>query len=184
MRGSLRQGSGGWYGQPACNFLLVRCQSLINFVLANSEVRRQTGAMKTPSRTFVFLILAIIVTLAVVSCATFQFVANQQALLYLGGETTYAEWKSQSQFDDALARVCKNGGYYDLTVLVSASSQPIHPYKPCAAHPVNIRMVSVTKSKVADRKAAAEPAAGDPNAMHKVASASIDDIRQVVDALK
>ena len=137
--------------------------------------------MKTPSRTFAFVILVAIVVLAVVSCVT-QFVPNQQALLEIGTQTTYAEWKDQGQFDTALAQICRNGAYYDLTVLVKVGDQPIHPYKPCNPS-VNIRTVKITKSKVADRTAAGESAANDPNAMHKVAG-SLDDVRQVLNALK
>jgi hypothetical protein len=144
---------------------------------------KPAGAMKAPSGIFAFVILAAIVTLAVVSCVTYQFVANQQALLVIGTKTTYAEWKDQGQFDNALARICQHGGYYDLTVLVKVGDQPIHPYKPCNRS-VNIRTVKITKSKVADRTAAGESAANDPNAMHKIASAYTDDARQVLNALK
>jgi hypothetical protein len=144
---------------------------------------KPAGAMKTPSGAFAFVILAAILILTVVSCATYQFIANQQVLLVLGTTTTYAEWKSQAQFDTALAQVCKNGGNYDLTVLVNVGGQPIHPYKPCTQS-VNIRTVKITKSKVADRTAAVASAANDPNAMHRVACATTDDARQVLDALK
>jgi hypothetical protein len=133
--------------------------------------------MKTPSGTFVFLILAIIVTLAVVSCATYQFVANQQAFLFLGSGTTYVKWKSQGQFDAALKRVCRHGGDYDLTVLLDEHAQPIHPYKPCS-FPGRIRTVKVTKSKVA-----VAVAAGDPHVTMKVASPDPGDIGAVADAL-
>jgi hypothetical protein len=141
--------------------------------------------MKTPSRTLAFVILAVVVILAVASCVTYQFVANQKALLVIGTKTTYVEWKSQRQFDNALARICRHGGYYDLTVLVNVGAQPIHPYKPCPfPGNISIRTVKVTKSKVTDGTAARESAANDPNAMYKVASAYNDDITQVLDALK
>jgi hypothetical protein len=138
--------------------------------------------MKTLSGTFAFVILAVIVIVAVVSCVT-QLIPNQQALLELGTKTTYVEWKDQGQFDNALAQICQHGGYYDLTVLVKVGDQPIHPYKPCNPS-VNIRTVRITKSKVADRTAAGESAANDPNAMHKIASAYIGDVKQVLNALK
>jgi hypothetical protein len=143
---------------------------------------KPAGAMKTPSRTFAFVILVAIMILAVVSCVT-QFVPNQKALLVIGTETTYAEWKDQGQFDNALAQICQHGGYYDLKVLVKVGDQPIHPYKPCNRS-INIRTVKITKSKVADRTAAVASAANDPNAMHRVACATTDDARQVLDALK
>jgi hypothetical protein len=143
---------------------------------------KPAGAMKTPFGTFAFLILVAIMMLAVVSCVT-QFVPNQQALLVIGTETSYAEWKDQGKFDNALAQICKHGGYYDLTVLVKVGDQPIHPYKPCNRS-VNIRTVKITKSKVADDAAAGASAGNDPNATHKIASAYIDDVRQVLNALK
>jgi hypothetical protein len=138
--------------------------------------------MKTLSGTFAFVVLAVIVIVAVVSCVT-QLIPNQQALLELGTKTTYVEWKDQGQFDNALAQICQHGGYYDLTVLVKVGDQPIHPYKPCNPS-VNIRTVRITKSKVADRTAAGESEANDPNAMHKIASAYIGDVKQVLNALK
>ena len=133
--------------------------------------------MKTPSGTFAYLILAIVATLAVVSCVTYQFVANQQAFLVIGNGITYVKWKSQHQFDNALKRVCQHGGNYDLTVLVDEHAQPIHPYKPCP-FPGSIRTVKVTKSNVA---AAAPP--GDPHVTMKVASPDPQDIGAVADAL-
>lgn len=138
--------------------------------------------MKALSRTFAFVVLAVMVIFAVVSCVT-QLVPNQQVLLELGSQTTYAEWKDQGQFDNALAQICQHGAYYDLTVLVKVGDQPIHPYKPCNPS-VNIRTVKITKSKVAERTAAGESAANDPNAMHKIAVASVDDAKKVLNALK
>jgi hypothetical protein len=138
--------------------------------------------MKTPSRTFAFVILAAIMTLAVVSCVTYQFVANQQAFLVIGTGKTYVKWKSQRQFDNALRRVCRHGGYYEITVLMNVGAQPIHPYKPCPSWG-SIRTVKVTKSKVADGAAVGESAANDPNATYKVASADPEDIAEVANAL-
>jgi hypothetical protein len=138
--------------------------------------------MKTPSRTFAFVILAAIMTLAVVSCVTYQFVANQQAFLVIGTGKTYVKWKSQRQFDNALRRVCRHGGYYEITVLMNVGAQPIHPYKPCPSWG-SIRTVKVTKSKVADGAAVGESAANDPNATYKVASVAPEDIAEVANAL-
>lgn len=138
--------------------------------------------MKTPSRTL-FLILTIIVTLAVVSCATYQFVANQQALLVIGthtaSQTTYVKWKSKTKFDDALNQVCANKkGVYDITVLMDDRATPIPHYRPCPS-PGNIRLVKVTKSKVAG-----SAAAGDPHVTMSVASSDPADVAVVAAALK
>jgi hypothetical protein len=139
--------------------------------------------MKTPSGTFAFVILAVIVTLVVGACCTYQLVANQKGFLVIGTGTTYVEWKSQHQFDNALDRVCRHGGSYDLTVLMYPGARPFHPYRPCPSLG-SIRTVKVTKSKVADRLAAGESVANDPNVTWRVASTSTDDIKAVLDALQ
>jgi hypothetical protein len=143
---------------------------------------KPAGAMKTPSGTVAFVILAAIVTLVVVSCVTYQLVPNQQAFLVIGTGKTFVKWKSQRQFDNALKRVCRHGGYYDLTVLMNVGAQPIHPYKPCPSWG-SIRTVKVTKSKVADDAAAGESAGNDPYVTMKVASPDPEDIGAVADAL-
>jgi hypothetical protein len=144
---------------------------------------KPADVMKTRSGTLSFVVLAVIVAFAVVSCCTYQFVANQKGLLVIGTGKTYVEWKSQRQFDNALKRVCQHGGYYDLTVLMNVGAQPIHPYKPCP-FPGSIRTVKVTKSKVTDGAAAGESAANDPQVTYKVASADSDDLAAVANALK
>ncbi len=144
---------------------------------------KPAGVMKTPSGTFAFVILTVIVMLAVGSCCIYELVDNQKGFLMIGTGTTYVEWKSQPQFDNALARVCRHGGYYDLKVLVNVRDKPIYRYKPCS-FPGSIRTAKVTKSKVADATAAGQSAANDPNAMHKVASAYPEDIAEVLKALK
>jgi hypothetical protein len=143
--------------------------------------------MKTPSRTFALVISAVIVTLAVVSCVTYRFVANQQAFLLIGTGTTYVRWKSPSQFDNALKRVCRDGGDWDLTVLVNVGATPIPHYrdefKPCPPRG-SIRTVKVTKAKIADSTSAVESATNDPNVMNKVASPDPEGIGEVANALK
>jgi hypothetical protein len=139
--------------------------------------------MKTLSGTFAFVVLAVVVIVAVVSCRTFQIVANQKSAVEIGTKTTYVEWKDQRRFDKALERVCRRGGYYDITVLMYVGAKPFHPYKPCP-FPGSIRTVKVTKSKAADGIAAGESAANDPNVTYKVASAYIEDITEVLSALK
>jgi hypothetical protein len=143
--------------------------------------------MKTSSGTFALVVFAVIVTLAVVSCVTHQFIANQQAFLEIGTETTYVKWK-QPDFDDALRRVCRDGGDWDLTVL-NPGGTPIPHYrdefKPCPPPtPGSIRTVKVTKSKIADKIVAGESVANDPNVMHHVVSQDPQGIGQVANALR
>ena len=148
-----------------------------NYVLP----RRVGGpSMKTLSRIFAFVVLAVIVIVAAVGCATYQIVANQKYFLVIGTHTTYVEWRDQDLFDKALDRVRRRGGYYDITVLKNgAGAQPVHPYVPRS-----IRTVKVTKSKVADGAAAGESATNDPNVTYKVATAYKEDIDAVLNALK
>ena len=141
--------------------------------------------MKTLSGTFALVILAVIVTVAVVSCYQAPaLVPNQKFLLYIGTKTlfktTYVEWTTEDQFDEALKQVCQHGGTYEIRKLKADGEKP-YDAKPCIEI---LKTVKVTKSKVADDIAAGESAANDPNATHKIASAYIDDVRQVLNALK
>jgi hypothetical protein len=134
--------------------------------------------MKTPSGTFAVVVLAALVTVVVVSC-TFRLVPNQKFLLYIGtkpifGKPTYVNWTTEEKFDDALKQVCQNGGTYKIRKLKADGEEP-YDAKSCKEI---LKTVKVTKSKVAD-----DVAAGDPHVTMKVASASIEDIKNVLDAL-
>jgi len=139
--------------------------------------------MKTPSGTFAFVVLAVIVIVAVVSCRTYQIVANQKYAVEIGTKTTYVEWTTQGDFDKALKKVCRHGGNYDIRVLMNARAQPIHPYNPCPP-PGSIKTDRVTMSKVAQSAAAGESAGNDPNVTNRVAAANGEDIITVLNALK
>jgi hypothetical protein len=138
--------------------------------------------MKTPSGTFAFVVLAVIVTVAVVSCSPTdkKIVSNQKFSLRIGTKTitktTYVDWTSDDQFDEALKQVCQNGGSYTIEKLKPGGK----PYnaKPC------IKTDKVTKSKVADDAAAGESAGNDPNVTNRVAAANKADILTVLNALQ
>jgi hypothetical protein len=155
-------------------------------MLANWDARSQTNrAMKAPSGKFAFVILAAIMTLAVVSCVTYQLIPNQKYLLYIGtkpifGKPTYVNWTTEDEFDDALKQVCQHGGTYKIRKLKADGEEP-YDAKSCKEI---LKTVKVTKSKVADGVAAAESVANDPNAVMKVATASKEDITTVLNALK
>jgi hypothetical protein len=140
--------------------------------------------MKTLSGTFAFVVLAALVTVAVVSC-TFQIVPNQKFLLYIGtkpifGKPTYVYWTTEEEFDDALKQVCQNGGTYKIRKLKAEGEEP-YDAKSCKEI---LKTVKVTKSKVADDAAAGDSAANDPNVVYKIAAADKDDITKVLSALK
>jgi hypothetical protein len=146
--------------------------------------------MKTLPRTLAFVVLAVIVTLAVVSWfVTYRMVPNQKPdhklFLHIGTdtifETTYVYWTTEEKFDDALKQVCSHGGTYKIRKL-KAEGEKSYDAKPCEEI---LKTVKVTKSKVADDAAAGASGANDPNVTTKVAVAvaNRDDIKAVVDAL-
>ncbi|PYX03678.1 MAG: hypothetical protein DMG85_19270 [Acidobacteria bacterium] len=89
------------------------------------------AVMKTPSGTFAFVVLAVIVIVAVVSCRTYQIV------------------------------VCLHGGNYDIRVLIKDGAPPIHPYKPClhpgSIKTDRVTMSKVAQSAAAGESAGNDP---------------------------
>jgi hypothetical protein len=145
-------------------------------------------AMKTLSRTFRFVVLTVIVIVVVVSCCNFPSTPDKRISLYhveIGSEQRgqYVEWKTKGDFDTALDQVCwsrhRGHAWYEFYT----DADRTHPYKPCPP-PRGIRTVKVTKSKAADKIAAGEPVANDPNVMHKIQSPDPGDVVTVLDALK
>jgi len=105
---------------------------------------------------------------------------------------TYVNWKSEKEFNDALARIRKQnhkGASYCFCVIKNPKDHPIK-YKfndKCTDYTCpleDIRTVKVTKSKAADKIAAGESVANDPNVMHKVQSPDPGDIITVLSTLK
>jgi hypothetical protein len=144
--------------------------------------------MKTLSRTFAILLLAIIAIVTFASC-TFPIIPGVTYCVEIGTRqrtnVAYVEWKSQGQFDAALQKVCHNGGTYDFNVLIKEGDEVIHHYHYCNRNPAgNIRTVKVTKSKAADRTESGASVANDPNVTWRVASNNPDDVKTVLDALK
>jgi hypothetical protein len=146
---------------------------------------KPAGAMKTLSGTFAFVVLAVIVIVAVVSCYQVPaLVSNQEFILYIGTKTlfktTYVEWTTEDEFDEALKQVCQHGGTYEIRKLKSSGEKP-YDAKPCVEM---LKTVKVTKSKAADEVAAGASAGNDPNTVYKVVVAQKEDITKVLSALK
>jgi hypothetical protein len=147
--------------------------------------------MKTLSRTFRFVVLGVIVTVGVVSCCTFPSITNTAPFfgVKIGNYSKdnapiFVRWKSEDKFKAALEQVCGHQGEYDLFILRDNNKKEYWK-KNCNPNPPrNIRTVKVTKSKAADNIAAGEPAANDPNIMHRVQSPDPGDIKKVLDALE
>jgi hypothetical protein len=147
--------------------------------------------MKTLSGTFRFVVLGVIVTVGVVSCCTFPSITNTAPFfgVEIGNYSKdnapiYVRWKSEDKFKAALEQVCGHQGEYDLFILRD-NNEKEHWKKNCNPNPPrNIRTVKVTKSKAADNIAAGEPAANDPNVMHRVQSPDPGDIIKVLNTLE
>ena len=147
--------------------------------------------MKTLSRTFRFVVLGVIVTVGVVSCCTFPSITNTAPFfgVKIGNYSKdnapiFVRWKSEDKFKAALEQVCGHQGEYDLFILRDNNKKEYWK-KNCNPNPPrNIRTVKVTKSKAADNIAAGEPAANDPNIMHRVQSPDPGDIIKVLNTLE
>ena len=99
----------------------------------------------------------------------------------------YGEWTTKENFDNALDKVCWSHGHGHGWYEFYIDTDRTHLYKPCPPPPPprgKIRTVKVTKSKAADKIAAAEPIANDPNVMYRVQSPDPGDIQTVLDALQ
>jgi len=144
--------------------------------------------MKALYRILASVVLAVIVTLVVVSWFfTYRMVPNQKSnqhlFLHIGTDTIfkteYVYWTSEEAFDAALDKVCGEGGTYKIKVLKSPDAKPISNYHPCP----NIKITKLTKSKGADDAATQESAANDPNVTSKIAAVNGDGLKAVLDAL-
>jgi hypothetical protein len=154
--------------------------------------------MKTLSGKFRFVVLGVIVIVAVGCSCYFPSMPDTRISLYsvmIGGKLRapriYVDWKNKDDFDKALDQL-RARGEYCLCAVEPSNPHPhrYRPYKPshCESdYPcpsVNIRTVKVTKSKAADRIAAGESVANDPNVTWRVASSDPADIKRVLDELK
>jgi hypothetical protein len=151
--------------------------------------------MKTLSRTFRVVVLTVIVIVVVVSCRNFPSIPN--TIPFFGVDighlplanrkdnvAIYVRWKDEGKFKAALEQVCGHHGEYDLWILRDHNEKD-HWKKICSPnYPRNIRTVKVTRSKAADNIAAGEPAANDPNVMHRVQSPDPGDITTVLNTLE
>jgi hypothetical protein len=155
--------------------------------------------MKRLSKISRFVVLGVIVTVVVVSCCNFPFPivpgTTSYAYVEIGpqlptkSDGPYVYWKSQQKFDEALKQACEHGGTYCISVKLDNGTVicPYHPQgsKDCThCGRKNIRTVKVTKFKAADKIAAGESVANDPNVMHRVQSPYPGDIIKVLDALQ
>jgi hypothetical protein len=140
--------------------------------------------MKTPSGTFIVIVLAVI---AIVSVVIFQACANQPGkvledkkfTLKIGkNDTEFVEIKPghQNAFNAALIDILNSHGIVDIHYK-SSDQAPVDPhYRP--ASKVSLKTDKVTTSEIAQN----EPL-GDPHVTQKVASNDPAQIEKVLDQL-
>src|SRR5262249_13115787 len=134
--------------------------------------------MKTLFGRFRFLVFDVVVIVAVVSCCNFPFIPNTASYcVEIGNKQkgptyspTYAEWKSEQKFNEALEQIRghndKRAGYCFCVIRNSGDEPKLYKFNDsCPPHykcpPGDIRTVKVTKSKAAENIAAGESAAND-----------------------
>jgi hypothetical protein len=140
--------------------------------------------MKTLSRIFAFILLAIIGIVTFVSCVT-KFGTNYKYDQQIGDPKVprYATFKhGESPFRHALITLRKNGGDCEITILHSGPGQTPIPGYCKNLGPVNLKTDRVIKSKTA-YNTVGQPAANDPNVTWHVLSNSQQDVNAVLQTL-
>jgi hypothetical protein len=145
--------------------------------------------MKTLSRTFAFILLAIVAIVALMSCATRFGIYKYER--QIGDPNAhppvYRGFKkgddNDSDFRRALIALKQNEGACEITILHPGPHQtPIPGY--CEhLNAVKIKTDRVIKSKTANNPAAGESAANDPNVTWRVMSNNLDDVNNVMNTL-
>jgi hypothetical protein len=142
--------------------------------------------MKTLSRTFAFILLAIIAIFTFVSCLS-KFVTNYKYDQPIGNPNVhppvYATFKhGESDFRHALIALKRNGGDCEITFLHSGPNHTPIPGYCRHLGPVNLKTDRVIKSKTANNTDG-QPAANDPNVTWHVLSNSQQDVNAVMQTL-
>jgi hypothetical protein len=149
--------------------------------------------MKTLSRLFALVVIAVVTTVVVVGCCNLPVLPGIATYsVEIGGKQktpTYVEWKGDgTAFYRALDQVRLHGEYC-LCVMETSGATP-HKIKGSKCYAryecprPNIRTVKVTKSKAADNIAAGGSAANDPNITYRIQSPDPGDISKVLSTLE
>jgi hypothetical protein len=142
--------------------------------------------MKTLSRKFAFIVLAIIAIITFVSCLS-KFATNYKYDQPIGNPNAhppvYVTFKhGESDFRHALIALKKNQGDCEITILHSGPHQTPIPGYCQHLGPVNLKTDRVIKSKTA-YNTVGQPAANDPNVTWHVLSNSQQDVNAVLQTL-
>jgi hypothetical protein len=139
--------------------------------------------MKTPSRTFIVIVLVLTVIVSVIifqACATQSDGAGNGNKFFLNigkDENTFVEFVQpggKEKFDKVLRRLSTE--QYSIRYKEHDDSQVVDPYHPPS---ISLKTDKVTTSELAKN----EPI-GDPNVTKKVQSNNIADIQEVLNSLK
>ena len=139
--------------------------------------------MKTPSRTFIVIVLVLTVIVSVIifqACATQSDGAGNGNKFFLKigkDENTFVEFiqpGGKEKFDKVLRRLSTE--QYSIRYKEHDDSQVVDPY-----HPPSI---SLKTDKVTTSELAKNESIGDPNVTKKVQSNNIADIQEVLNSLK
>jgi hypothetical protein len=145
--------------------------------------------MKTLSRTFAFILLAIVAIVAFMSCVTRFGIYKYER--QIGDPNAhppvYAGFKAgddnASDFRRALIALKQNGGACEITILHPGPHQTPIPGYCDHLNAVKLKTDRVIKSKTANNTAAGESAANDPNVTWRVMANNLDDINKVMNTL-
>ena len=142
--------------------------------------------MKTPSRTSIVIVLAVIATVSVVVFQACSKPDHQKFTLEIGTEIgndkeTFAEFKDnrtegKDRFDAVLRKLPNQ---YRIRYKQDASTPVVEPYTPPPTPDVSLKTDNVTIAAMAKN----EPI-GDPSITKKIQSNNIADIQEVVNSLK
>jgi hypothetical protein len=145
--------------------------------------------MKTLSRTFAFILLAIVAIVTFMSCVTTFGIYKYERPIGNPNEhpPVYARFKkgddNDSDFRRALIALKRNGGACEITFLHTGPHHTPVPGYCDHLNAVQLKTDRVIKSKTANNTAVEQPAANDPNVTWRIMSNSLDDINNVMSTL-
>ena len=141
--------------------------------------------MKTQSRTFLFILAAIVAIAATASFRAFAAGAKHQTAdpkkftLHIGRTTEdYADVRDKDAFDKKLKALKDHGGQYQIK-FKDNSGKVTDPYAV-----TSIQTDKVTTSKVAQNASAENAVANDPNVTRNLSTDNATDLKAVVDTFK
>jgi hypothetical protein len=136
--------------------------------------------MKTPSRTSIVIVLAVIATVSVVifqGCANEELLNGKKINVKIGKDKdSFVEFRDKNEFDCALEAL--GPGNYQIRYKAHDGDTPVDNYQPTCHHKTSLKTDSITTSELAKN----EPP-GDPNITQRIQSNDITAIEKVLNTL-